>query len=182
MSTRFCGCDFEAAPPHLCERHTHEARGMINSNAHEAPLVYDDDADALATPPKPPLALSPAEILRLGALTLQAEQSDAVEALLAEQKAVYDDPGTSRAALVQALLDRDRQLANMGRQIADGRAASRLLREFMRAALYAAGGKADPLMVERALQQFGVEPADLRQLRLHGSTLGPLGPREEPPA
>lgn len=149
-------------------------------------LEHLPDGDlGLAPPPEPPKALSPAEILRLGALTLQAERSEAVEQLLMEQEQTYLEiyqklgPASGVKALVAALLDRDRALANMGRQVADGRTASRLLREFMRAALYASGGRPDAQMVERALEKLGAEPADMRQLRLHGSTLGPLAPPEE---
>jgi hypothetical protein len=137
-------------------------------------MDLDDEAlyQALAPRKPAPKALAPEEILRLGALTLQAERSEAVNDLLMEQHAVYRD--STKQELIDALLARDRALANMGRQIADGRTATRLLREFMRAALYSAEGKADPQVVERALQTLGAEPADARQLRLHGSTLGPL--------
>jgi hypothetical protein len=141
-------------------------------------MTEDDEIYAALTPrPAAPTALRPAEILRLGALTLQAEKSEAVEQLLAEQQYTYQ--GSSKQELIEALLDRDRALANMGRQIADGRTASRLLREFMRAALYAAGGKADPLVVERALEKLGAEPADRRQVQRDGSTLGPLEEADE---
>jgi hypothetical protein len=139
----------------------------------------DDDAiyQALAVVPPKPKVLSPEEILRLGALTLQAERSDAVNDLLMEQHEVYKQ--ASKGELIQALLDRDRQLANMGRQIADGRSATRLLREFMRAALYSADGHRDPALVEQALLKMGAEPADARTLALHGSTLGPLESPEQ---
>jgi hypothetical protein len=141
-------------------------------------MPIDDDAIYQALAHRdPPKALSPGEILRLGALTLQAERSDSVEHLLMEQRYLYEQ--ARREDLIQALLDRDRQLANMGRQVADGRSATRLLREFMRAALYQAGGKADPLIVEQTLTRLGAEPADQRSLALHGSTLGPLTPPEE---
>ncbi len=141
----------------------------------------DSDADfALAPPPEPPATLSSQAILRLGALTLKGEQSQAVEHLLDQQQAVYQQ--TSKEELVRTLLDRDRQLAQMGRQIADGRVASRMLREFVRGLLNLAdyptvkrvGDATKTGQIERVLEALGAEPADLRQLRLHGSTLGEL--------
>lgn len=124
--------------------------------------------------PPPPKVLSPQEVLRLGALTLQAESSEAVERLLEDQREVYLT--SSKPALVEALLDRDRLLANQGRQIADGRTVSRIAREMVRAALYSAGGRPDAQAVQRAIDSFGgeLEVVDARQLKLHGSTMGPL--------
>ncbi len=140
-------------------------------------MALDDEIYEALAKQDPPKVLSPAEVLRLGALTLQAEQSEAVEHLLMEQRYVYER--ASKEDLIDALLARDRQLANLGRQVADGRTASRLLREFMRAALYVAGGKADARQVEETLNKLGAEPADLRQLKEYGSTLGPLQEAEE---
>jgi len=124
--------------------------------------------------PLPPPVLSPQEVLRLGALTLQAESSEAVEKLLENQREVYKN--YPKAALIEALVDRDRLLANQGRQIADGRTVSRIAREMVRAALYSAGGRPDAQAVQRAIESFGgdVEVVDARQLKLHRSTLGPL--------
>lgn len=132
--------------------------------------------DGRPAPPVPPSILDPEQLLRLGALTLEAEQSEAVEKLVEQQQEVYQD--ASREELLQALRARDTLLANQGRQLADGRTASRLLREFMRASLYRAGGMPNVQAVQKVIEQFGAEGADARQLRLHGSTLGPL----EPPA
>jgi hypothetical protein len=146
--------------------------GKRNGEGGEILMVDDDEIYTALAKRDPPKALAPQEILRLGALTLHAEQSEAVEHLLMDQRHIYED--SSKHDLIEALLARDRALANMGRQVADGRTASRLLREFMRAALYAAEGKADPQVVERALNKLGAEPADARTLKLHGSTLGPL--------
>ena len=140
-------------------------------------MAVDDEIYSALARRDPPKVLSPAEILRLGALTLQAEQSEAVEHLLMEQRHAYEN--APREDLIDALLARDRQLANLGRQVADGRTASRLLREFMRAALYVAGGKADARQVEETLNRLGAEPADARQLKQYGSTLGPLEAPEE---
>lgn len=126
-----------------------------------------------------PLArpLPPEQVLRLGALTLEQEKSAAVDALVEDQRATYER--CSKEALIDALLDRDRLLAHQGRQIADGRTVSRIAREMVRAALYSAGGRVDRDAVQRAIDSFGAgdpahEVADARQLKLHGSTLGPL--------
>lgn len=154
-------------------------------------LSSESDSDyALAPPPELPKALAPAEILRLGALTLQSERSQAVEDLLEEQHAAYQTIARQKhgvALLIHALLDRDRQLAQMGRQIADGRTASRMLREFVRGllqtadyrAVLAVGDATKTGQIEKVLEALGAEPADLRQLRLHGSTLGELESGEQ---
>lgn len=131
-----------------------------------------------------PRTLSSQEILRLGALTLQTERSDNLEALITEQRAVYQD--TPKDQLILALLDRDRQLAQMGRQIADGRTAGRMLREFVRGLLATAdmrtlrrvGDATKGGQIEGILEALGAEPADLRQLGRHGSTLGELEDQE----
>lgn len=149
-----------------------------------------NDGDlGLAPVPAPPKALKPQEILRLGALTLQQEKSEAVEQLLTEQAQTYRDILKTQGAepLITALLDRDRQLAQTGRQIADGRTASRLMREFVRGLLNmadyrsvrAVGDATKTGQIERVLEALGADPADLRQLRLQGSTLGRLDDPEE---
>jgi hypothetical protein len=133
--------------------------------------------------PPPPKVLSPQEVLRLGALTLQAESSEAVERLLEDQEAAYRVALKRQGpeVLIEALAARDRLLANQGRQIADGRTVSRIAREMVRAALYSTGGRPDAQAVQRAIDSFGGElkVADARQLKLHGSTLGPLADPEK---
>lgn len=131
--------------------------------------------------PEPPKVLAPEALLRLGALTLQSEQSAAVEQLLDEQELAYQIALEKYGprGLITALRDRDRLLLNQGRQMADGRTAGRLLREFMRAALYTAGGKPQIEAAEAAIRRLGGEEADARQLKLHGSTLGPLASPEQ---
>lgn len=65
--------------------------------------------------------------------------------------------------------------------------AGKLLREFMRAALQkadhqqlrAVGDATKTGKIEEVLELLGAEPADARQLKLHGSTLGPLESPEE---
>lgn len=124
--------------------------------------------------PPAPVGLPPEQLRRVGALTLQEERSEAVSQHCLEQEAVYKR--ASKEELILTLLDRDRQLLIEGRRLADGTVGSRVLREFMRASLYAADGKANPQMVERVLATLGAEAADARQLQLHGSTLGRIEP------
>jgi hypothetical protein len=140
------------------------------------------DSDfALAPPPKP---LSPDQILRRGILSLEAESSEAVERLVTEQQATYrqilKDQGPE--PLIEALLARDRQLARTGRELATGRAASKMLREFVRGLLHLAdhaslrrvGDATKAGQIEGILEALGAEPADLKTLRQAGTTLGPL--------
>lgn len=152
----------------------------LAEEARTRPPLTDSDY-ALAPPPPEPKVLSPQEVLRLGALTLREEErSEAVELLVTEQEQTYREVLKRQGpeVLIQALLDRDRALATTGRQIADGRTANRLLREYMRGVLYAAEtGSRD--RVERLLEALGADPADARQLKAHGSTLGALAPLEE---
>jgi hypothetical protein len=135
--------------------------------------------------PAKPSALTPADLLRLGALTLDQERSQAVEEQLADQKAFYQE--ASREELIAALLERDRHLMHTGRQAADGRMTGRLLRELLRGLLatadmqalrqvgqYAKGGQ-----IEKILGMLGAEPADLRDLKLSGTTLGRLEDPEQ---
>jgi hypothetical protein len=123
------------------------------------------------------VGLDQTQLRRLGALTLDADRSDAVEHHVMEQRHAYED--ASKDQLIETLLDRDRQLLTEGRRLADGTIGGRVLREFMRASLYAADGKANPAMVERVLLTLGAEPADRRQVQRDGSTLGPLEEPEE---
>lgn len=141
-----------------------------------------DSDDALAPPPQP---LSPEQILRRGILSLEEESSEAVERLVTEQQETYrqvlKQPG-GQDLILQALLDRDRQLARTGREMASGRAATKMLREFVRGLLnladYASvrrvGDATKTGQIEKVLEALGAEPADLRQLKQHGSTLGAL--------
>ncbi len=125
---------------------------------------------------KLPQVLSPSTLLKLGALTIEVEKSEGLEKHLDDQRIAYEEALARYGpqGLITALLERDRMLLEQGRTIADGRMLSKLTRELVRAALYSQGGRPDVAAVERALQAFGSEPADLRQLALHGSTLGPL--------
>ncbi|HXU05429.1 MAG TPA: hypothetical protein VN903_30935 [Polyangia bacterium] len=72
----------------------------------------------------------------------------------------------SKADLVEAVVDRDRLLAQMGRELADGRMAGRQLKELLRGTLHGAsmGGKL-PMAIEQMLVAAGAPSSDLRQLR-----------------
>lgn len=135
----------------------------------DAPPPLTDGDYALAPPPAKPAVLTAQEIRRLGALTLRSEHFEAVEDLVSRQREVYQR--ATKEDLIEALCARDRQLAQEGRQLADGRIGGRLLREFVRGVLAAADSK-DPQRMEKVLQALGAEPADARQLKLHGTTLG----------
>lgn len=127
-------------------------------------------------PPAQVVGLPTEQLRRIGALTIVAEQSEAVEQRVMEQWASYED--ATKEDLIATLLDRDRLLMSEGRRLADGTVGARVLREFLRASLYASGGQANALAVEKVLQALGAEPADLRQVKLHGSTLGKLDSAE----
>lgn len=126
-----------------------------------------------------PKILTPEQIRRIGALQVEDERVQGITDFLLEQRRVYRD-NYSKEELIEALLDRDRTLALEGRQLADGRIQGRLLREFVRATLNMAdhtslrnvndGSKA--AAIERLLLALGAEPADLRQIKQDGTTLG----------
>ncbi len=131
-----------------------------------------------------PKVLTSAQILRLGALTVEQDQLTALGKLLDAQERTYRETLATEGAepLIAALLDRDTQLAHLGRQVADGKTAGRLLREFMRMALQGSdhasltriGDATKAGKIEEVLGILSGQPADARQLKLHGSTLGAL--------
>lgn len=181
----------------VCERsHAHappaspapDLTGVIHRTVHgeRACAFCDGDPCTCTTGAKVPEVLAPDAILRLGALTLEQERSEGVEKLLDEQEEAYRLALRRKGpeALIFALRQRDQLIAHQGRQIADGRTVSRMAREMVRASLYAAGGRPDAQAVQKAIDQFaGPEdpagPVDARQLKLHGSTLGPLASPEQ---
>lgn len=177
-------------PPDICDFCGAGEYDPIHDDDAEAPEarpIGDWDASLAFPAPAPPAALRPEELLRLGALTLQEEQSEAVEQLVTQQEETYRAILRAKGAepLIEALLDRDRQLARTGREMASGRTGGRLLREFIRGALQladyrsvrAVGDATKTGQIEKILEALGAEPTDLRQLKLHGSTLGELGDR-----
>lgn len=162
MSALSCGCDPEEnyiAP--TCT--VHSTSNVQSTTALEAP------------PPKPKI-LSQMEIRRIGAMQVEDLKDEALDKFVEQQREVYQE--VSRAELIETLLDRDRQLALEGRQLADGRIGGRLLREFVRGILSGLDSK-DPQKIERMLLGMGAEPADLRQLRKQGTTLGPEDSQED---
>lgn len=125
--------------------------------------------------------LSIQEVRKLGALQVPAVHDDTMDAFLEQQKEAYQEH--SKEELIEALIDRDRQLASEGRALADGRIGGRLLREFVRGVLYRAdnaeiAGVKQALLtgkvgaIDQVLKALGAEEADARQIRLHGHTLG----------
>lgn len=153
----------------------------------DAPLpaqqaTEEDLADALAADhtgdhllPAPEwTALNPFLAFEAGKADIELERGVAVELHLVEQKVVYERflAAGKGDLLVQALLDRDRVIAQMGREIANGKTGGRLLREFVRAALASAERLQDPQRLQDFLEEaLGAETADRRQLRLKGTTL-----------
>lgn len=118
--------------------------------------------------------LNPMLAWEAGKAGVHLERDAAIEIHLAEQKTVYERiwlEGGGKA-LIQALLDRDRIIAQFGREIANGKMGGNLLREFVRAALASADRASDPVALQKFLEEkLGASKADARQLRLKGTTL-----------
>lgn len=133
--------------------------------AADIPEVHDT--------PAVPDRLSPALAFDMGRRSIQLEQSESIDQYLGEQREVYKN--APRELLVQALVDRDRVIAQMGRMLSDGKMATNLLREFVRGQL-AAMDRGTPEALQRLLEDtFGkvAMHADARQIAKHGHTLGP---------
>lgn len=151
-------------------RDTVPAQDNPDLPVHHAPMLSEDI-------PRPKI-LTPTEIRRIGAFQVEEERSLGVDQFVEEQRRVYET--CSKEQLLEALLDRDRTTALEGRQLADGRIGGRLLREFVRgtlnmadaAALRRAGDGTQAGTVEKLLSALGAEPADLRQIKQAGTTLG----------
>lgn len=122
--------------------------------------------------PALPDRLSPALAFDMGRRSVQLEQSQVLDEHLGEQKLVYES--ATKDELVQACLDRDRVIAQIGRDLYTGKGGTALLREFVRAQLYAAE-RGSPEAIQKMLQDmFGSQmKADARQLRERGHMLGP---------
>lgn len=134
-------------------------------------------------------AIQPLDLValrRAGALSIPAAYDRETNDLIADQRERYQ--AFSKDDLIEELLRRDRIAVAEGRALADGTVGGRLLREFVRGVLHHAdhtalqqidrkgrilddGTKAG--VVENLLRALGAEPADNRELRLHGHTLGP---------
>lgn len=99
---------------------------------------------------------------------LDLERGDAIAKQLGEQKLVYET--ATREQLIDACLDRDAVIANLSRQVADGRLGGRLLREFVRGILQA-HDIGDRQYIEDRLRELGAENASRRQIALKGTTL-----------
>lgn len=142
----------------------------MNENPDAPDLSQLSDGDIGLAPVTKPL--SPQAIRRIGALQVEDIQDATLDVFLESQRVVYEQ--TSKADLIETLLERDRTLALEGRQLASGVTGGRLLREFVRGVLAAADRQdfSKTERLERILQALGAEPAEARQLRLHGHTLG----------
>jgi hypothetical protein len=123
--------------------------------------------------------LTPEEIRRIGALQVKNNRDLSMEQFCDEQRRTYEQ--LSKEELINLLVERDRGLAAEGRALADGRIQGRILREFVRGVLHMADHSAlrsierdgtKTSLVERLLLAMGAEPADARQLKLHGTTMG----------
>lgn len=118
--------------------------------------------------------LNPLLAFEAGKHSIELERAASIEIHLAEQKVTYEKVLASGRTdlIVQALLDRDRLLAQVGRQIADGRMGGKMLREFVRACLSSADRAADPQALQTFLEEvLGAQKADRRQLKQRGTTL-----------
>lgn len=152
-------------------------RCIVRYGDPDAPQPPVTGLEPVAAPTKPPIPDAQA-MRRVGALAVQSERVQAVQDQLVSQRAIYENYG--KADLIDALLRRDEQAMLEGRQLADGRIAGRMLREFVRSILGTADAAALRQVevgakggqIERILQALGAEPADLRQLKLAGHTLG----------
>lgn len=139
-------------------------------------------SDLFQAPP-PDHLLSTEEIRRIGAMNVGEEgqvRSHEVDVFLDNQRHQYQ--AHSKDALIEELLRRDRNALVEGRNLADGKTAGRLLREFVRGVLnvadYAdlrkisATSSSKAGLVEHLLQALGADPADARELKRHGHMLG----------
>lgn len=121
-----------------------------------------------------------AAIRRLGALTVEAEESIQIDNVLADQRNFYES--ATKKELIETLLERDRTAMLEGRNLARGQTQTNLLREILRGVLLQSdhaqlrqiGDATKTGKVEDILEAIGCPPADARQLKLHGSTLGKL--------
>lgn len=127
---------------------------------------------------KPARTLTPGEIRRIGALTVQDERVAGLTDFLHEQEDRYSK--MDKASLVDELVRRDKHLALEGRQLADGRLAGNLLRELVRhlltlsdhATIRKVGDASKAGQIEGILLALGAEPAALQDVKRYGTTLG----------
>jgi hypothetical protein len=142
--------------------------GPVEAEVIPAEVTTDRSGLVIAEKPKPKI-LSPAEIRRLGAMQTEVIHDETMDQFLDSQRAIYEKH--SHAALVETLLDRDRLLASEGRRLSNGQMQSQLLREFAR--IMVSGLRSGEVeTIEALVRAMGGSPADLRQLKLHGHTLG----------
>lgn len=139
-----------------------------------------------------PRALGQDELRRVGAMMIGEEgqvENSKITDFVEQQKESYK--GYSREHLIEELCRRDRNAIIEGQNLADGRTAGRLLREFVRGMLYAADhaqlrtirdevqDTTKAGLVENILRKLGAEPAPARMLRMYGTPLGTGATAEE---
>jgi hypothetical protein len=142
--------------------------GPVEAEVIPAEVTTERSGLVVAEKPKPKI-LSPAEIRRLGALQTETIYDDTMDQFLDSQRETYEH--SSHAQLVDTLLDRDRLLASEGRRLANGQLLAQLLREFART-MVSGLRSGEVEKIEALVRAMGGSPADLRQLKLHGHTLG----------
>lgn len=130
--------------------------------------------------PKPPKRpLTEQGLMMLGIQFPEGRQpTHEIERHLGEQAAEYEQ--FSKEQLIEELIRRDRNAIVKGQEIAEGKTAGKLLREFVRGILYQAD-EADRQVIQNELQPgrgtidtilklMGAEPTPKRDLRLNGGT------------
>lgn len=144
---------------------------------HEKIAALQSEIDQARTERR---GLTPQEIRRIGAMTVVNDNSNNMTQELEQQRRSYQ--GFSKDQLIEEMVRRDKNLMLEGRQLADGRMATNLLRELVRHMLALADqndlkhlkliGGEDQATLNTILKALGAPEADNRMLRLYGTTLG----------
>lgn len=134
---------------------------------HRAPIARGRDLPAHIS--------APDSAYHVGVQAIKLEQSEAVERHLddvrTQLRAALDAGSISAKDLINLVIDRDRVIAQVGRDVANGKHANRLLGEVVRG-LLALAKTGTPQQIEDTLRSLGNAPVDRRQIRLHGTALG----------
>lgn len=136
-------------------------------------------------------AMSEATLMRLGAFEPEDRPTrQAIEDHLSQQRRAYEE--YSKEQLIDELISRDTNAIRRGQEVAEGKTAGKLLREFVRGVLYTADQQdlaestamlSKGKSIDRVLTLLGAEPASTRDLRINGgTTLGKIGPYGNTPA
>lgn len=137
------------------------------------------DPNTLFQPEPPKRPLTEQGLMMLGIQFPEGRQpTHEIERHLGEQAAEYGR--FSKEQLIEELIRRDRNAIVKGQEIAEGKTAGKLLREFVRGILYQAD-EADRQVIQNELHSgrgtidtilklMGAEPTPKRDLRLNGGT------------